>query len=393
LERAKRLDKIPPYLFGEIARLKAQAIAEGRDLIDLGIGDPDQPTPQAIINKLCEAAKDPETHRYDESEAGWPAYLDAVARWYKTRFDVDIDPKTEAMLLLGSKDGLAHLCWAMIDPGDVSLVPDPGYTVYKVNTMMAGGEAVPMPLLEKNGFLPDLSAIPTDKAKAAKLMFLNYPNNPTGAVASLDFYNDVVRFAREYDIAVCSDLAYSEVTYDGYEAPSFLQAEGAKDVCIEMHSLSKTFNMTGWRIGFAVGNPIVVGALNKLKSNLDSRQFPAVDIAAAYAIENVSNQSTLDLYKKRRDVLVDGLNALGWKVKKPVASLYIWARVPEGFTSADFAKLLLQDAGVLVIPGNGYGQYGEGYVRMSLTVTGDRDGNRLAEAVQRIRENVKVRWS
>lgn len=393
MERAKRLDKIPPYLFGEIARLKAKCIAEGRDLVDMSIGDPDQPTPQPIIDKLCDAAQNPETHRYDETEAGWPLFLESVARWYKKRFDVDIDPDSEALLLLGSKDGLAHLCWAMIDPGDVSLVPDPGYTVYKVNTLMAGGDIHAMPLLEENGFVPDLTAIPTDAAKAAKLMFLNYPNNPTGATASLEFYQDVVRFAKEYNIAVCSDLAYSEVTYDGYNAPSFMQAEGAKDVALELHSLSKTFNMTGWRIGFAVGNRDLIAALNKLKSNVDSRQFPAIDIAAAHALESVSNQSTLDLYRKRRDILVDGLNTLGWKVKKPSASLYVWAKVPKGYTSADFAKMLLQDAGVLVIPGNGYGQHGEGYVRMSLTVAGDRNGDRVAEAVKRIRENLKIDWS
>ncbi|MCE5322299.1 LL-diaminopimelate aminotransferase [bacterium] len=392
MERAKRLDLIPPYLFGEISRLKAKAIAEGKDLVDLGIGDPDQPTPQGVIDRLCEAANDPETHRYDETEAGWPLFLEAAAGWYKKRFDVDIDPKSEAMLLLGSKDGLAHLCWAMINPGDISLVPDPGYTVYKVNTLMAGGDIHQMPLLEENGFVPDLGDIPTDIAKKAKLMFLNYPNNPTGAVATLDFYNDVVRFAKDYDIAVCSDLAYSEVTYDGYNAPSMLQADEAKDVVIEMHSLSKTYNMTGWRIGFAVGNKDLITHLNKLKSNIDSRQFPAVDIAAAYALENVSNQPTLDLYKKRRDILVDGLNGLGWNVKKPVASLYVWAKVPEGYTSADFAKMLLTDAGVLVIPGNGYGEYGEGYVRMSLTVSGDKDGDRMAEAVRRIKE-IEVKWS
>ncbi|MBP5093299.1 MAG: LL-diaminopimelate aminotransferase [Abditibacteriota bacterium] len=385
MNRAKRLDKIPPYLFGEISRLKAKAIAEGKDLIDLGIGDPDQPTPQPIIDKLCEAANDPETHRYDETEAGWPSFLEAVARRYKRRFNVDIDPKSEAMLLIGSKDGLAHICWAMIDPGDVSLVPDPGYTVYKVNTMMAGGEPFAMPLLEKNGFMPDLTAIPTDKAKAAKLMFLNYPNNPTGAVATLDFYADAVRFAKEYDIAIVSDTAYSDVCYDGYKAPSMLQVEGAKDVVIELDSLSKAYNMTGWRIAYAVGNAELVGHLNKMKSNVDSRQFPAVDIAAAYALDNVSNQATYDLYTKRRDILCDGLNSIGWKVKKPVASLYVWAKVPEGYTSADFAKKLLTDAGVLVIPGNGYGQYGEGYVRMSLTVGGDKDGDRLAEAVERIK--------
>lgn len=393
MKHASRLDKIPPYLFGEIARLKAKAIAEGRDLIDFGIGDPDQPTPQPIIDKLCEAANDPITHRYDETEAGWPMFLESAARWYKRRFGVEIDPKQgEAILLLGSKDGLAHLIWAMIGPGDASLVPDPGYTVYKVNTLMAGGEAVQMPLLEENDFLPDLSAIPTETAGKAKLMFLNYPNNPTGATATIEFYNDAARFAREYDIAVVSDLAYSEVTYDGYVAPSFLQAEGAKDVCIEMHSLSKSFNMTGWRIGFAVGNKDLIAALNKMKSNVDSRQFPAIDIAAAYALDNVSNQTTLDLYRRRRDILVDGLNAIGWKINKPKASLYVWAKVPEGYASADFAKMLMQEAGVLVIPGNGYGQYGEGYVRMSLTVSEDKNGERVAEAVERIKQKVEIEW-
>ncbi|MCX8052746.1 MAG: LL-diaminopimelate aminotransferase [Armatimonadetes bacterium] len=392
MHRAKRLDLIPPYLFGEIARLKAQAIAEGKSLIDLGIGDPDQPTPWPIVDQLCEAAKDPITHRYDESEAGWPPFLESVSRWYRRRFGVEIDPKSEALLLLGSKDGLAHVCWAMIDPGDVGLVPDPGYTVYKVNTLMAGGDIYVMPLLAENGFLPKLSDIPSDIAKRAKLMFLNYPNNPTGAVASLEFFQDAVRFARDYDIAIVSDLAYSEVTYDGYVAPSMLQVDGAKNVVIEMHSLSKTFNMTGWRIGFAVGSADLIAHLNKLKSNIDSRQFPAIDLAAAYALDNVSNQSTLDLYKRRRDILVDGLAEIGWKIPKPKATLYVWAPVPKGYTSADFAKVLLTEAGVLVVPGSGYGQYGEGYVRMSLTVSGDKDGNLIFEAVRMIREKVKVEW-
>lgn len=386
MQRAKRLDAIPPYLFGEIARLKAKAIAEGRDLIDFGIGDPDQPTPDAVIARLCEAAKDPQTHRYDESEAGWPPFLDAAAKWFHHRFGVTIDTASEAMLLIGSKDGLAHLCWAMIDPGDLSLVPDPGYTVYKVNTLMAGGDIEVMPLLEKNDFLPDLSAIPSDSARRAKLMFLNYPNNPTGAVATIDFYRDVVAFAREYDIAICCDQAYSEVTYDGYVSPSALQIEGAKDVVIEMYSLSKSHNMTGWRIGFAVGNPEILGALNKLKSNLDSRQFPAISLAAAHALLNVDNSATLDLYRRRRDILVDGLSEIGWRIPKPRASLYVWAPVPAGHTSAAFAKMLLQEAGVLVIPGNGYGTYGEGYVRMSLTVAGDKNGERVAEGVRRIRD-------
>lgn len=390
LQRAKRLDAIPPYLFGEIARLKAKAIAEGHDLIDFGIGDPDMPTPEAVVSCLREAARDSRTHRYDESEAGWPPFLEAATSWFNSRFGVEIDPKKEAMLLIGSKDGLAHLPWAIIDPGDLALVPDPGYTVYKVNTLMAGGEVESIPLLERNGYLPDLGAIPSDIARRAKLMFLNYPNNPTGGVATIDFYRNVVAFAREYDIAVCCDQAYSEVTYDGYVSPSALQVEGAKDVVIEMYSLSKSHNMTGWRIGFAVGNTVLISALNKLKSNVDSRQFPAISLAAGHALLHVDNSATIELYRKRRDILVDGLRGIGWHVPKPLASLYVWAPVPTKQTSAEFAKMLLQTAGVLVIPGNGYGEYGEGYVRMSLTVAGDRDGERVAEGVRRIRKNLRL---
>lgn len=390
ITRAKRLDKIPPYLFGEIAALKRQAIAEGRDLIDLGIGDPDQPTPEPIIKALNEAAHNPETHRYDETPAGWTPFLEAVTTWAKRRFGVELDPATEAMLLIGSKEGLSHLAWAYIDPGDISLVPDPAYTVYKINTWMAGGEVHLMPLLEENGFLPDFTAIPTEVAKQSKLLWLNYPNNPTGAVAPLSFYQDAVKFARDYDLLLVNDAAYTEVAYDGYQPCSVLQVEGAKDVAIELHSLSKTFNMTGWRLGFALGNADAIGTLNKMKSNLDSKQFPAISLAGAHALLHVDNTPTLDLYKKRRDILVDGLNALGWNIKKPEASLYIWMRVPEGYTSMSFSRLLLEQAGVLVIPGVGYGEHGEGYIRMSLTVMGDKNGERLQEAVERIRQNVQL---
>jgi LL-diaminopimelate aminotransferase len=391
ISRASRLDKIPPYLFGEIAALKRKAIAEGRDLVDLGIGDPDQPTPEPIVEALAAAAKNPETHRYDESAAGWTPFLDAVGTWFRRRFDVTIDPATEAMLLIGSKEGLSHLAWAYIEAGDISLVPDPAYTVYKVNTLMAGGETYAMPLLEANGFLPDLSAIPSDVAKRAKLLWLNYPNNPTGATAPLAFYADAVAFCREHNILLVNDAAYSEVYFDAAHRPSsVLQVPGAKDTCIELHSLSKSFNMTGWRIGFAVGNAEAIGTLNKLKSNLDSKQFPAVSLAAAHALLHGNNQSTLELYKRRRDILCDGLNALGWNVRKPGATLYVWARVPKGHTAMSFAKLLLEEAGVLVIPGVGYGEYGEGYVRMSLTVMGDRNGERLQEAVDRIKKHVRL---
>lgn len=391
ITRASRLEKIPPYLFGEIAALKRKALAEGRDLIDLGIGDPDQPTPGPIIDALAKAAHNPETHRYDETNAGWTPFLEAVSTWFKRRFDVSIDPATESMLLIGSKEGLSHLAWAYIESGDLSLVPDPAYTVYKVNTYMAGGDVYTMPLLEERGFLPDLSAVPSEIAKRAKLLWLNYPNNPTGATAPLSFYADAVAFCRDHNILLVNDAAYSEVYFDPQHRPSsVMQVPGAKDVSIELHSLSKSFNMTGWRIGFAVGNADAIATLNKLKSNLDSKQFPAISLAAAHALLHGDNQPTLELYKRRRDILCDGLNALGWHVRKPDATLYVWTRVPAGHTAMSFAKLLLEEAGVLVIPGVGYGEYGEGYVRMSLTVMGDKNGERLQEAVDRIANHIKV---
>ena len=392
MQRAKRLDLIPPYLFGEIARAKKAALDAGRDLVDLGIGDPDQPTPPAIVDKLYEAAKNPETHRYDESNAGDPPFLHAAAQWFEKRFGVTLDPETELLLLIGSKEGLAHLCWAYVDPGDYTLVPDPNYTVPKVNTLLAGGTPYPMPLLAENHFLPDLTAIPSDVARAAKILFLNYPHNPTGAVATPAFFADAVAFAKEHDILLCHDCAYSEVGYDGYRAPSILETPGALDVAIETHSLSKTLNMTGWRIGFAAGNRDAIATLNKLKSNVDSKQFTAIDRAAGWALLNVTNDETLALYRKRRDILVDGLNTLGWHLQKPQAALYVWVPCPPGSTSMTFAKELLEKAGVLAIPGLGYGEHGDGYVRMSLTVAGDKNGERVAEAVRRIKEHIGMRW-
>lgn len=391
---ANRLEKVPPYLFGEIARLKAKAVSEGRDLIDFGIGDPDQPTPQPIIDKLAEAANDPATHRYDETDYGWPVFINAVAEWYGRRFGVDLDTdKGEVLALIGSKEGLAHVAWSLVDPGDAVLVPDPGYTVYKVNAAMAEGTPHVMPLLADNRFLPDLGAVPTDVADNTKLMYVNYPNNPTAAVAPLEFFADLVAFAGEYDIVVCHDCAYSEVAYDGYRAPSFLETPGAKDVGIEVHSLSKMYNMTGWRIGMAVGNADVLRGLGKLKSNVDSKQFPAISVAGAYALGNLDiDHGTLALYRKRRDIVIGGLNSLGWSLPKTKATLYIWAPIPPGYTSIEFAKTLLEKAGVLVVPGVGYGDYGEGYVRLSLTVSGDRDGERVAEAIERVRQNVEIRW-
>lgn len=384
VSRSSRLDAIPPYLFGEIARLKAEAIQAGKDLIDLGIGDPDQPTPADIVEALARAARDPETHRYDESPAGDPAFLEAVTRRLARQFGVTLDPASQVLELIGSKEGLAHLAWAFLDAGDVSLVPDPAYTVYRVNSLMAGAEVFAMPLLAENAFLPDLSAIPSEVARRAKLLWVNYPNNPTGATAERAFFEDAVRFCRDYDILLVNDAAYAEVTFDGYACPSALQVPGALDVAIEFHSFSKMFNMTGWRIGMAAGNADAIAALNKLKSNVDSKQFRAVAQAAAYAADHASNAEALELIRKRRDILVDGLNSLGWQIPRPRATFYVWVPVPSAFTSMTYAAALLERAGVLAIPGIGYGQYGDGYVRMSLTVSGDTSGERLAEAVRRI---------
>ncbi|MDE2125542.1 MAG: LL-diaminopimelate aminotransferase [Armatimonadetes bacterium] len=381
---SKRLSQIPPYLFTEISALKRQALADGKDVIDLGIGDPDQPTPEGVVAAMSEAIQNPETHRYDESPAGSATFLNAATEWMRRRFGVTLDPVDEAMLLIGSKEGLAHLAWAYIDPGDLSLIPDPAYPVYGINSALAGGECFSMPLTEANGFLPDLSAIPSDVAKRARVLWLNYPNNPTGAVATPEFFAEAVAFAREYDLLAVNDAAYAAVAFDGYRPPSILQSPGARDCAIELHSLSKTLNMTGWRIGFAVGNRDAIGALNKLKSNIDSRQFGAISQAAAHGLLNVENDATLELYRRRRNVLCDGLNAIGWPVRPPQATFYVWARIPTRHSSREFARLLLEEAAVNVIPGSGYGTAGEGYVRISLTVMGDCDGERLAEAVRRI---------
>ncbi|HQU18627.1 MAG TPA: aminotransferase class I/II-fold pyridoxal phosphate-dependent enzyme, partial [Fimbriimonadaceae bacterium] len=383
--RAHRLDLVPPYLFAEIARIKAEAVASGADVIDLGIGDPDLPTPQPVIDALGQAARNPETHRYDETPRGWRRFLDAAASWYQREFGVAVDPAAELVQLIGSKEGLAHLCWAYVDPSDYVIVPNPGYTVYKVNGLFAGGQVYETPLKEGNGFLPRLDEIPSDVAKRAKLFFVCYPHNPTGAVATPEFYRDLVEFCRTYDILLVNDMAYATVTYDGFRNPTVLQVSGAKEVSLEFHSLSKMFNMTGWRLGFAVGNPDAVQNLAALKSNLDSKQFPAVAEAGAVALEAVDNSSTLALYQRRRDLLCDGLRSIGWNVPKPKATFYIWTRVPRGdMSSAEFCAELLRRANVVASPGSGYGSEGEGYLRMSLTLKGDREGERFAEVVRRI---------
>lgn len=380
-----RLEKIPPYLFSEMARIKREAIARGADVIDLGIGDPDLPTPVPVREALKRAVDDPSTHRYDETALGWLKFLDAAAAFYRREFGVALDPRTDFCQVIGSKEGLAHLAWAYADPGDAVIVPNPAYTVYKVNALMAGADVFEVPLMEKRGFLPDLSEIPTDVAKRAKLFYVCYPNNPTGATATPEFYADLVAFCREHDVLAVNDMAYGTVCYDGYKNPTVLQVPGGKDVAIEFHSLSKMYNMTGWRLGFACGNPDAVAVLQRLKSNIDSKAFPAIAEAGAHALDSVSNDDTIALYQKRRDNLVDGLRSIGWNVTRPKAAFYIWAKVPvEGMSSAEFAGALLEKAHVLVIPGNGYGTEGEGYVRMSLTLVGDKEGERFAEAVKRI---------
>ena len=381
---SKRLDLIPPYLFSEIARVKAEMRAKGEDIIDLGIGDPDQPTPDSIVKAMQEAVTNAATHRYDESARGNIEFLEAGSRWYQKNFGVTIDPSKEMLELIGSKEGLAHLVWAYADPGDAVIVPDPAYPVYRLHASMAGADVHGTPLKQENSFLPILSDIPTDIARRAKLFFTCYPNNPTGAVATSEFYEDVTRFCKEYDILHVSDLAYAMVTYDGYRSPSPLQTAGSKDCTIEFHSLSKPFNMTGWRIGFACGSEKAISSLSKLKDNIDSKQFSAIAKSAAFALEYADNTPTMQLYKTRRDALVSGLRSAGWETNPPEATFYIWARVPTDESSAEFAKRLLQEAKVLVIPGTGYGPNGEGYVRMSLTVSGDKNGERLAEAANRI---------
>jgi LL-diaminopimelate aminotransferase len=385
---AKRLAAIPPYLFAEISRIKAEAIAKGADVIDLGIGDPDLPTPGEICQALKTAVDRPETHRYDESPHGWKPFLAAAAEFYQRAFGVEIDPVKEVGQVIGSKEGLGHLAWAYLDPGDLAIVPNPAYSVYKVNSLMAGADVYETPLRAENGFLPDLAAIPTDVARRAKLFYVCYPNNPTGAVATRSFYEDMVRFCREHDILLVNDMAYGTVAYDGFVNPTVLQVPGAKDIAIEFHSLSKMYNMTGWRLGFTVGNPDAVATLQKLKSNLDSKAFPAIAEAGAHALRHVDNTDTIAMYQARRDLLCDGLNAIGWRVEKPKAAFYVWARVPRSdMTSAEFAKEVLERAHIVLIPGNGYGSEGEGYVRMSLTLLGDKGGERFREAVRRIADS------
>ena len=363
-----RLGKLAPYPFVEISRIIAEKRAAGADVVTFGIGDPDIPTPQPIIDRLLDASQDPPNHRYPETD-GLPEVRRAISHWYEQRFGVQLDPDKEVLPLIGAKEGIGHAAFCFLDPGDVALIPDPAYPVYGVGTMFAGAESHIMPLYERNGWLPELDAIPGPVADAAKLMWLNYPNNPTSAVATHEDLAAAVAYCREKDIALLHDAAYSEVGYEGYRATSCMQVDGAKDVSLEFHSLSKTYNMTGWRIGMAVGNAEMIRALFQIKANLDSGIPQAIQQMAIEALTGSQDcvDSNVEIYQRRRDRVIKALRTLGLTVDVPRASLYIWARVPEGFTSAELAARLLEETDIVVTPGSSYGQYGEGYIRLSLT--------------------------
>ena len=369
---ASRVEKIPPYLFVEISRKIAAKRAEGIEVIDFGIGDPDLATPESVIDALKIAAVYVPNHRYPETE-GMPDFKRAVANWYHRRFGITVDADSEVISLIGAKEGIGHAALCFIEPGDIALVPDPGYPVYSVGTWFAGGECHWMPLLKENGWLPDLDSIPIEVARRAKVMWLNYPNNPTGAIADLGYFEKVVEFAKKFEIAVMHDACYTDVVYDGYRHPSFLETPGALDVGVEFHSLSKTYNMTGWRIGMAVGNADMIRALLIVKSNLDSGVPQAIQKMGIEALNTTDDwiDERNAIYKRRRDKVLKALKSIGLHVDPPKASLYIWARIPGGYTSASLTEKLLEEGNIVVTPGSGYGQYGEGYIRLSLTIADD----------------------
>lgn len=386
IEFAQRIKNLPPYLFARIDELKRDALSRGVDLIDISIGDPDIPTPKHIVEAMKEAVEKPAHHRYPSYE-GMLSFRQEVSNWYKRRFNVEVDPSTEVISLIGSKEGIGHIPLAFVDPGDIVLVPSPGYPVYPVGTMFAGGLPYVMPLREENDFLPDFDSIPEDVLNRAKLMFLNYPNNPTSAIANKEFFKKAISLAKKYNIIICHDAAYSEIYYDGKRPISFFEVDEAKEVGMEFHSLSKTYNMTGWRIGFAVGNKEIIAGLGKVKSNLDSGVFQAIQEASITALRTPDEEVSKirDIYQKRRDALWGGLVSLGLKARKPEATFYLWVKVPKGFDSSGFATHLLERAGVLCTPGNGFGAPGEGYVRFALTI----DVLRIEEAVERIKNALR----
>lgn len=387
MEVATRIKKLPPYLFAQIEQKIAEEKKKGREILDLGIGDPDLATPPFIIEKLCEEARKSQNHRYP-SYRGLYKFREAVAEWYLRRFGVKLDPEREVVSLIGSKEGIAHFAWCVVDPGDIVLASDPGYPVYKIGTVLAGGIPLELPLLPENDFLPDFSRFPREVLEKTRLVFINYPNNPTSQVASLVFFKKVVELAQRYNFIIAHDLAYSEIAFDGYRAPSILEVEGAQEVAIEFHSLSKTFNMTGWRIGFAVGNEQLIEALGRIKTNVDSGIFNAIQWAGVEALSRTEEvlEWLLPIYRKRRDLVVRTLSRVGIEIKPPRATFYVWIPVPSGFDSLGFANFLLDKAGVVVTPGIGFGRYGEGFVRISLTTPDtilEKAMNRVEEALRR----------
>jgi LL-diaminopimelate aminotransferase len=380
---ANRLAKIPPYLFAEIDRKVQEKKRAGVDVISLGIGDPDLPTPKRIVNVLQEAAADPANHRY-ASYFGLAELRQAIAGWYEARSGVKLEPDTEILPTLGSKDGIAHVPLALVDPGDIVLAPNPGYTVYMTGALMAGGDPYVMPLTAANQWLPDLDAIPEDVADRARLMWLNYPNNPTAAVADREFLERAVAFCQRHDIILCHDAPYSEIAFDGYRPLTLFEIPGAKEIGLEFHSLSKTFNMTGWRIGWVCGRADLVGLIGQLKTNIDSGIFQAVQWAAIEAL-NGGEQDTreaCEVYARRHKLVADTLNDLGWNIKPPRATFYVWAPVPAGYDSIGFASHVLDEVGVNITPGVGFGAHGEGYFRLSVTAPDAR----LEEAMARMRK-------
>lgn len=384
---SRRMDDLAPYLFASIEQKIAQKRSAGIDVISLGIGDPDLPTPAYIVEEMQRQVADPANHRYP-SNWGHPEFANAAASFYRRRFGVEIDPDGEFMALLGAKEGLAHICFALLDPGDLALVPDPGYPVYGGGSILAGAEVRYLRLRPETGFLPDLDAVSEADARRAKVLFIGYPNNPTAAVIEDDFFARVVAFAKEYDIAVVHDNAYSELTYDGYVAPSFLSTPGAKDVGVEFFSFSKPFNMTGWRSGFAMGNHDVLAHLWRLKTNMDSGMFDALQRTSAFILNGPWDfvQEMCEVYRRRRDLLTEALVSVGLEVPKPKGTIYMWIPVPAGYTSAGFCEHALEQAAVVVTPGSGYGPAGEGFVRLSLTTPDDR----IAEAVDRIERSLRL---
>jgi len=365
-----RVKRLPPYVFSIVNQLKMEARHRGEDIIDFGMGNPDMGTPQHIVDKLVEAAYNPRNHRYSASK-GIPKLRSAMADWYKRRYDIDLDPETEVVATIGAKEGLSHLAFATIEPGDVVLCPSPAYPIHPYSIVIAGGEVRHVPLRRDSDFFEDLTDAFKQTWPAPKMMIISFPNNPTTAVVDLEFFTKIVEFAKEHNVIVVHDLAYADLTFDGYKAPSFLQAPGAKDVGVEFFSLSKSYNMPGWRVGFCCGNPQIVGALTKIKSYLDYGMFQPIQIASIVALNGPQDcvKEIVDTYKARRDCLIDGLNKIGWETPKPLATMFVWSRIPEKFkdmTSLDFSKMLIEKAKVAVSPGIGFGEYGEGRVRFAL---------------------------